>query len=60
MSFQTLLDATTPIANGTPQVAMQCLCANEPPHVPEQLVLFKKKGLIEALIRKSLDAQVES
>ncbi|KAF9784764.1 hypothetical protein BJ322DRAFT_1109473 [Thelephora terrestris] len=41
MSFQVLLDATTPIAN-------------------EQLVLFKKKGLIEALIRKSLDAQVES
>jgi hypothetical protein len=39
---------------------MQCLPANEPPHVLEQLVLFKKKGLIEALIRKSLDTQIES
>jgi hypothetical protein len=40
ISFQALLEATTPIAN-------------------EQLILFKKKALIEALIRKSLDAQIE-
>lgn len=60
MSFQALLDATTPIANGTAQITPQCSCPNELTRVPEQLILFKKKALVESLIRKSLDAQIES
>ena len=32
----------------------------KPPRLSEQLALFKKKALIEELIRKSLEAQIES
>lgn len=58
MPFQALLDATAPIAHGM-QIILQRprtieLC------VLEQLVLFKKKALVETLIRKCLDAQIES
>ncbi|KAF9649707.1 hypothetical protein BDM02DRAFT_3186064 [Thelephora ganbajun] len=44
----------------SPPMPFQKLLDATTPIANEQLILFKKKVLIEALIRKSLDVQIES